>query len=441
MNDMSSKVYHVEGKNLEECKSKLTDKYGSNWVQCGWNRIILKKGILGFGQKEGVRLSYQVTSGFQDFSKAAVETSVHSGRISQAAALIDYHNQKQNSSIPKPGAFSNIPDGTFTALAQNANIAQKLDQITKLIGEGFSNMTVNTENAPEHQTITHIKELLSDNDFTKKYISDIVERIKKTFTVEELSDEDAVCRQVVYWIGEDINIGSDYYVKPPKVVVLCGPTGVGKTTTIAKLVAAIKLQAKKEEARQHPVPEIRIITTDITRVGAKEQMEHWASVMNLTVEKAEDPDELARFIKSNKDSADYIFIDTAGYSPKDVKNIANMAAILKGSDIGSQVFLTFTAGTKARDLEEILRNYEVLNYKSVIITKCDETSSFGGILSVLADKRKSVSYVTYGQDVFGTIERTSPARFLRTLAGFSLDDEFISKIEEKFGRKNSDTLI
>lgn len=438
MNDKSINNEFVEGRNLDECKRELNGRFGSNWVQGGWNRIILKKGILGFGQKEGVRLYYKLTSGFKDYSKAANDSSLLRGKISQAAAMIDYHNKKENASMLKPDVFSNIPDGTFTTLAQNANIAQKIDQLTKLVNDKFSTMSEKSE--LEHQSIIRVKELLSENDFTLKYINNIAERIKKTFTMEELDDEEAVKNQVLYWIAEDISLSEDSYVKPPKVVVLCGPTGVGKTTTIAKFIAAVKLHAKNS-GENYPVPQIRIVTTDITRVGAHEQINHWASSMGLTVEKAEDPEEFANFIKINKDAADYIFVDTAGYSPKDVKSIANMADILRGSDMKKQVFLTFSAGTKAKDLEEILRNYEVLDYKSIIITKCDETSSVGAILSVLADKRKSLSYVTYGQDVFKTIDKISPSRFLRTLSGFSLEDEFLEKIDDKFGCKKSDILI
>ncbi|MBB5218456.1 hypothetical protein DYE49_05060 [Treponema rectale] len=440
MSEKFARVYEITGKNIEECKNTLNAKYGSNWVQCGWKKTLIG-GFLGFGQKEGVMMSYMLNSEYQDFSKAGKEPSVYSSRISQAKALIDYHNNRDSQSALKAPGFSGIPDGTLTSIAQTANLTQKIEQLTKAVNEGFGNYARRPEAVSEHSTIISIKETLAENEFTLKYIDSIIERIKKTFTVEELSDEQTVRQQVVNWIGQDISVESDSYVKPPKIIVLCGPTGVGKTTTIAKLAAAIKLHAKKEEARQHPVPEIRIVTTDITRVGAKEQIEHWAASMKLTVETAEDPETLGNFLRVNKDSADYIFVDTAGYSPKDIKSIANMADILNGSGMNKQVFLTFSAGTKPRDLEEILRNYEVLNYKSVIITKFDETSSVGGIISVLADKHKSISYVTYGQDVFGTIERTVPARFLKSLSGFSMDDEYISKIDAKFGKENTDILI
>ena len=123
-------------------------------------------------------------------------------------------------------------------------------------------------------------------------------------------------------------------------------------------------------------------------------------------------------------------IDTSGYSPNDYENIGKMRTVLDVPGLQAEVYLAITASTKAKDLETILRNYEPFNFKSVIITKLDETSTYGNVLSVLSEKNKAISWVTDGQYVLHYIKRAHPIRFLRYLEGFHSD---MAHLESKFG--------
>ena len=90
----------------------------------------------------------------------------------------------------------------------------------------------------------------------------------------------------------------------------------------------------------------------------------------------------------------------------------------------------------AKDLENIIRNYEGFDFKSIIVTKCDETTSFGRVISVLSEKNKPVSWITTGQDVLNTIQRADPKWFLKNLSGFKINAEHI---EKKFGTADKET--
>ena len=132
-----------------------------------------------------------------------------------------------------------------------------------------------------------------------------------------------------------------------------------------------------------------------------------------------------------KDHVDYIFVDTAGYSPNDSSHLANMKSVLD-VNMNPDVYLVVSASTKASDLQVIFRNYEPLGYDSIIVTKCDETKQLGNIISVLWEKHKSISYIADGQRVPKNIKKASVVDILINLVGFEIDR---IHIEDKFGEQ------
>lgn len=172
------------------------------------------------------------------------------------------------------------------------------------------------------------------------------------------------------------------------------------------------------------------------RVAAIEQLKRWAEIINVNVDKAESSEDLKILCDSYVSNSDYIFIDTSGYSPNDYENIAKMRTTLNVKNLNENVYLAITAGVSAKDLENIIRNYEGFDFKSIIVTKCDETTSFGRVISVLSEKNKPVSWITTGQDVLNTIQRADPKWFLKNLSGFKINAEHI---EKKFGTADKET--
>ena len=164
-----------------------------------------------------------------------------------------------------------------------------------------------------------------------------------------------------------------------------------------------------------------MITIDHMRVGAEEQLRRFGEIMNIAVDKASTTDDVYKIFEDNKDALDALIIDTSGYSPNDYENIGKMRALLDVPGLHPDVYLTVTASTKARDLVSIIQNYEPFNFGSVIVTKCDESSAYGNILSVLSEKHKAIAYITDGQKVPRNIERASTVYFLTRLHDFKID--------------------
>ena len=176
-----------------------------------------------------------------------------------------------------------------------------------------------------------------------------------------------------------------------RVMMFVGPTGVGKTTTIAKLAARYSyIQEKRAK--------VGIITLDTYRIGAVEQLFQYAKMMRLPIE---DVVETADFNNalSSLSHCDVILIDTVGSSQYDKDKLIKLNKFLQSSQLQIDVNLVLSAGSKLEDLKEIYKNFSFLDIDTLIFTKFDETKVFGTIFSLIYDIDKPVSYFSIGQEV------------------------------------------
>lgn len=401
--------YKVIGKSVEDCKAQLFTKYGNNYQPVNIGTYI-KEGFLGFGRKEYVEMKYIIRTPGANIPKSHPEEfeKNKSEILNKLGVSVD--SSKQLASLDKK---------------IDQKLDEKFDELSNLISTGLSNISVSSDT--KHANVLRIEEMLEENEFSKEYIRNISEKIRAEFSLEEIEDFDKVEKQVVDWIGESIDIAQKKAHRPPHVIVLVGPTGVGKTTTIAKLAAQQVIGARKEGIED---PVIRLISADVTRVAAEEQLRRYGEALKIQVDKAENADDIKTIFRQCKDSTDVILIDTSGYSPNDSEHIGRLKKNLTVDGLRPDVYLAFSASTKSRDLRNIIQNYEPFAFSSVIITKCDETQQYGNIISVLAEKHKSISFVTYGQSPAKDISRPKVVDFLIRLNGFKIDRVHI---EDKFG--------
>jgi flagellar biosynthesis protein FlhF len=309
-------------------------------------------------------------------------------------------------------------------ILENAKKEQSITTILKEIQELKSTLAVSGEKRQvKHPTIERIEDILDANDFTSSYIQKITTRIQDEFTLSDLSDFNRIQETVLVWIGEEIAISPPFRIseKKPAIYIVVGPTGVGKTTTIAKLAAIYGIGKQKTSHAQ-----VRMITIDNYRIAAKKQIETYADIMQIPVTFAETYNDLAKAIALYQD-IDLILVDTIGKSPVDFEKLAEMRRILVAAGGTHETHVAVSATTKASDIEEILRQFEPFAYKSVIVTKLDETSRIGNVLSVLAEKGKPVSYITDGQVVPQDIQEANPLVFLTKIEGLRAGRDFLEK--------------
>jgi len=269
-----------------------------------------------------------------------------------------------------------------------------------------------------HPTVERIDELLRANEFTEDFAAGIRERIRTTFPLGELESFGRVQNAVVEWIGERIAIDPPPPLAhgKPAVVVLVGPTGVGKTTTVAKLAAVYGIGSARSPARR-----VRIVTIDNYRIAAKQQIETYAEIMRIPVSLVESAADLEKAMALAQE-ADLVLVDTIGRSPRDLDKLAEMKGILDAIPAPSRrTYLALSATTKASDVEEVLRQYEPFAYRAVVLTKLDETLRIGAVVSSLARHAKPVAWLCDGQGVPQDIAEATVPRLLMNMEGFRID--------------------
>ncbi|MBI5655722.1 MAG: flagellar biosynthesis protein FlhF [Geobacter sp.] len=185
----------------------------------------------------------------------------------------------------------------------------------------------------------------------------------------------------------------------PRIIALVGPTGVGKTTTTAKLAAMYAMNKGASVA---------LITTDNFRVGAFEQLKTYSKIMGLPLESAGTPKELAKAVEAHGDK-DLIIIDTAGRSPKDQDRLEELKSLLD-SGLGIETHLCVSATTKDKELSDIISRFSVLPISKLLFTKLDESESLGCIVNVHLSSKLQLSYFTNGQMVPEDIVVATPRK-------------------------------
>lgn len=195
--------------------------------------------------------------------------------------------------------------------------------------------------------------------------------------------------------------------KGPRAVVFMGPTGVGKTTTIAKIASRYAMEEQKKVA---------LLTADTYRIAAAEQLRTYANILEVPFRVVYTPEETKKAVEDFADF-DYIFIDTAGHSHQNQELLDNMKALLNaiGEVAEYQTFLVLSATTKYRDLQRIAASYREVSDYQFIFTKLDETGAVGNLLNLKLYVDTPIACVTCGQNVPDDIEEFNPQKTVKQL--------------------------
>ncbi|WP_312328544.1 AAA family ATPase [Stenotrophomonas sp.] len=188
------------------------------------------------------------------------------------------------------------------------------------------------------------------------------------------------------------------------VIALVGPTGAGKTTTIAKLASRF--------AEAHAARDVALVTTDTARIGAREQLYGFGRQLGIAVHEANSGSDLAQLLERLKDYK-LVLIDTAGLGPRDRALAAQLQWLRASEQI--RTLLVLPANTSFGDMDEVVRRFSAANPQGVVLSKLDETGRFGTALSVAVDHRLPITWVTDGQDVPEDLHRASAANLVLRL--------------------------
>jgi len=267
-------------------------------------------------------------------------------------------------------------------LSEIGNLKTELEQMR----EGL------LEDVPEAEAsesvIEEVKALFIRKGISVRWLDEIISLLSGTSVVEE---KELLVSYLLEEIDESLKIREEMLDKP-KVMMLAGPTGVGKTTTIAKLAARYAYLLEKPY-------KVVLFNLDSYKVGAIEQLEHYADIMQIEHHSISTVEVFKEKLEAFADY-DVILVDTAGMSPYDTQKFIKTVEFVNSDSIKEiEVHLVLAATVKYEDMEDIYKNFSFLNLDSVIISKFDETKHLGTLLNFMLLYKLPMSYFSVGQEV------------------------------------------
>lgn len=266
------------------------------------------------------------------------------------------------------------------------------------------------ESSEQDKIIKLLYDTLIDNEVDEKYANMFLEEMERNkshnLPVDHILSN--IYQRMVLKFGKSEEISpSD---NGPKIVLFIGPTGVGKTTTIAKLSSKYVVNEKKKVA---------LLTADTYRIAAAEQLRTYADILEVPFRVIYTAEEFCQACRESFRDYDYIFVDTAGHSHQNEQQLSDMGKLINAipENMNFQCFLVLSATTKYKDLLKIARTYKEITDYQLIFTKLDETGYLGNLLNVKMAVDTPIAYVTNGQNVPDDIERFNPQKMVKQLLG------------------------
>ena len=281
------------------------------------------------------------------------------------------------------------------------------EDISSAAGE---NKQVKERENANYKFLQLIYKNLIDNEVDSRFADEIIGEIENSLKKESNLDSilAAVYQKIILKLGKPktIEMGDK-----AKVIFFIGPTGVGKTTTIAKIASSFKIE---KESR------VAFITADTYRIAAVEQLNTYASIIDCPVSVVYSVEDMNKSLSEYKDY-DLILVDTAGRSHKATEQMDELKAFIeevaqRADEFDFECYLTLSLTTKYKDLKSIADKYDDVDW-AVIFTKLDETCSVGNILNIRMLTDRPLSYTTSGQNVPDDIEVINEQGVARQLLG------------------------
>jgi flagellar biosynthesis protein FlhF len=328
-----------------------------------------------------------------DISNAAKQISKIS-KVTQQDPLADLYN-KTGIATQANTQTQSTPAVEPKELKEIKSEITKLTDKVKLIQNMFWEEKAPDLNQPIPPEFAEIYRLASQSGMDKEHLDSIMRLTLEHMPTRLRENSTTVKRYFQTLLRKMIPIRLESLPTPgnTRVMMLVGPTGVGKTTTIAKLAARYSYLMQKKY-------KVGLIVLDTYRIGAVEQLMQYARMMKLGIETVVDPPEFTTALNSLS-YCDYILIDTMGSSPYDRDKIGQIYECLEvnNNQYNIDVSLVVPSSIKYEDLIITYENFETLNIDTVIFTKLDETRGFGNLFSFAIETKKPISYFSVGQEV------------------------------------------
>lgn len=398
---MGQRFQKVRGATLEEAYRKMQAKYGLDAVVVS-TRQVTEGGVFGYFGKRMVEITASISMP-EPVSRAPsaverkyVEQNGARGAVNKPRTREEFEQlirdaQRRMQGPPRPAASGASPVVAFPKRAPvpeelGEDVRRELQDIREMMQVLYAEHPgagLPTEFAP------HYRALVS-RGVSRKAAAALIGLVVKDADMEVLRDSRVFTERLHVAVRREIKTtgGIAIHGGECRLVALTGPTGVGKTTNLAKLAAHY---AVHERAR------VAMLTCDTYRVAAVDQLRVYANIIGIPLQVVNDAQEAAEAMKQFKDY-DLVLMDTAGGSQFNLEQINELKGVLHAAR-PHEIMLVLSATTHIDDLRSVAANFRCLQPASLLFTKLDETRQYGSILNILLEAGLPLSYVSVGQNV------------------------------------------
>ena len=400
-------IKKFQGKTEAEAVESAKKELGNNVVIMNV-RNVKRKGLFSFLMPQQVEVTVAL-------EEEQARIPVPRRDEPKAQPLVDALALKQTSAGKTENEIVSQDDRKENRV-DNSAIEEKLDNLHILLEQQLQKPE-ETKNEPAEEEkeseMERFMKLLYNtmlmNEVSEQYANQIIDEIEK-INKPNMPFDYALAntyQKMILKFGKPIGITPAQ--KGPKVVFFVGPTGVGKTTTIAKIASKFSVEGGRKVA---------LLTADTYRIAAAEQLRTYANILEVPFRVIYSTEEVEQSLKDFKDY-DFVLVDTAGHSHQNEAQREAMNGFIHSVDgrAEKEVFLVLSATTKYRDLISIADTYAAMTEFKLIFTKLDETTTLGNLLNLKLHTGASLSYVTCGQNVPDDIENFNPQKTVKQLLG------------------------
>lgn len=370
------KIRRFTGRDMNEAIIKVKSELGMDAVILN-SRKIKQPGLFGFLKKKIIEVVAAIDEEYKIETKYSSKSKIKAKL--EAKADDKDGKEKDNQTDEKIDKLTLLVE----------NLEKKIELIDNKENGEKEIAEINNETSNNR----YIK-LLMGNDLSEKLSLQIMKQVNKRISVDTNNEKTVLNAMKIVikdYLGKPEVILTDY--DKQKIFMFVGPTGVGKTTTLAKLAAKLSLRENKK---------VGLITSDTYRIAAVEQLKTYSEILGIPLSVIYETNEMEDAINDFKDK-DFILIDTAGRNYKD-KILREELEDMIGCMNQPEVYLVLSLVADYKNLVNVIKSYEFINDYKLIFTKYDEAVTFGNILNTKMYANKKLSYITNGQSVPDDIE-------------------------------------
>jgi flagellar biosynthesis protein FlhF len=381
---------------MQEAIRKINSEFGPDAVILQ-NKNVRKKGVTGLLSKPMVEVvaAYEPSQGKNKEEKSKISKQTGGKPI----------ERKEISGVLKEKAVRE----PAVKKEEDEKVRQLYSQIAELknvVSDFSDKMRVANREAPLafSPDVLKLYNGLIEHDVAEELSGEIAAQAQSVKNRREIKVSVVAENIIIDRLGDAAPLRPRTYKQ--NIILFVGPTGAGKTTTLAKLAGSFKFRDQLD---------VGIINTDTYRVGALEQAKKYAEIMDIPIKTAYNPCELKEAVRA-MENRDVVLIDTAGKNVREESNRKELEEIIcaAGAD---EVFLVMSIDTGFKACRDIIRNFSFLSGYKLILTKLDEVSAWGNALNIASLAKRPLSYVTMGQNVPEDIQKADIQALAGRIAG------------------------